>query len=148
MNCDTARELLLVADPADLDGRTESELSRHLRDCEACRRAADLVLHALAELEVGLASNPDTSAVATARRAIAEARKRRVRSQWVRRAVPLAAAAGLAALLIVRRSPRLPPDTVPPRAPIHDVTVTAPPGGQSLAVLHTADPNIVVVWFF
>lgn len=148
MNCDTARELLLVADPVDLEGRTGSDLSQHLRNCEACRRAAELVLHALAELEVGLASDLDTSALTTARRALAEARKRRVRSQWVRRAVPLAAAAGLAALLIVRRSPPLPPDTVPTRAPIHDVTVTAPPGGQSLAVLHTADPNIVVVWFF
>ncbi|HEY6110744.1 MAG TPA: hypothetical protein VIV56_17710 [Gemmatimonadales bacterium] len=148
MNCPTARELLLVADPADLEGRTESELSRHLRDCEACRQAAELVLHALAELEFGLGSDSETSALTTARRAMAEARKRRVRSQWVRRAVPLAAAAGLAALLIVRRSPPLPPDTVPPRAPIHDVTVTAPPGGQSLAVLHTGDPNIVVVWFF
>lgn len=148
MNCPTARELLLVADPADLEGRTESELSHHLRDCEACRRAAELVLHALAELEVGLGSDSETSGLTTARRAMAEARKRRVRSQWVRRAVPLAAAAGLAALLIVRRSPPLPPDTVPPRAPIHDVTVTAPPRRQSLAVLHTGDPNIVVVWFF
>lgn len=148
MNCATARELLLVADPADLEGRTESELSRHLSSCEPCRRAAERVLSALAELEVGLASDPETSALTTARRAMAAARKRRVRSQWVRRAVPLAAAAGLAALLIVRRSPPLPPDTVPVRAPIHDVTVTAPPGGQSLAVLHTGDPNIVVVWFF
>lgn len=148
MNCATARELLLVANPADLEGRTESELSQHLRSCEACRRAAELVLNGLAELELGLASDPETSALTTARRAMAEARKRRVRSQWVRRALPLAAAAGLVALLVVRRSPPLPPDTVPPRAPIHDVTVTAPPGGQSLAVLHTGDPNIVVIWFF
>ena len=67
MNCATARELLLVADPADLEGRTESELSRHLRDCEVCRQAAELVLHALAELEFGLGSDSETSALTTAR---------------------------------------------------------------------------------
>jgi len=147
MNCDAARELLLVADPVDLEGGTGSELSRHLRDCDACRRAARMVLDALTELEAGLGTTRNDAAEAAARRALVEARKRHTRSRWVRRAVPLAAAAGLAALLLVRRSPSLPPAAAPTRAPIHDVTVTAPPG-RNLAVLHTGNPDIVVVWFF
>jgi predicted anti-sigma-YlaC factor YlaD len=146
MNCRITRERLLTAEPGELDGRIESELASHLRDCAQCRRAADLMLEALRTL-VSPEPAPGMAAAAAARRAVALARTRDARARWVRHAVPLAAAASLAGILLLRRGPS--PFPIPSVAPveIHDVTVTAPPG-RSLAVLHTDDPGIVVIWFF
>jgi hypothetical protein len=70
-----------------------------------------------------------------------------MRVRLLGRLVPLAAAAGLAGVLLVRRGPQVVPGAARPPDVIHDVSVTAPPG-RSLAVLHTDDPNIVVIWFF
>jgi hypothetical protein len=78
---------------------------------------------------------------------VLEALRRRTRARLLARAIPLAAAAGLAGLLLVRRGPQVVPGATRVPAAIHDVSVTAPPG-RSLAVLHTDNPNIVVIWFF
>lgn len=40
MTCDTALELLLDADPAELDGNAVTPLGGHLRECARCRRVA------------------------------------------------------------------------------------------------------------
>jgi hypothetical protein len=146
MNCRTARDLMLTADLADLETRSESDLSQHLRACKGCHRVATLILDAMQELTTGLSQARRADSTA-ARRAIAAAFRRRSRARLLRRVVPLATAAGLAGLLLVRRGPPVVP--IPSRTPtaVHDVSVTAPPG-RSLAVLHTDDPNIVVIWFF
>jgi anti-sigma factor RsiW len=145
MNCRTARSLLLTAELADLEGRGDSDLSQHLRSCAPCRALAEEILRAMGELRHAL--DVDDGGVQPARRAIPLAQHRRTRARLLGRLVPLAAAAGLAGLLLVRRGPPAVP--IPLRAPaaIHDVSATAPPG-YSLAVLHTDDPNIVVIWFF
>jgi len=60
--------------------------------------------------------------------------------------VPLAAAAGLAGLILTRRHPI---ELVPPASPTPSprIAVTAPPG-RSVAVLQTDNPDVVVIWFF
>jgi anti-sigma factor RsiW len=145
MNCRTARTLLLTAEPADLAGRGDTDLSQHLRSCAHCRALATEILEAMGELDHAL--EVEAAGVQPVRQAIRHAQHRRTRARLLRRLVPLAAAAGLAGLLLVRRGPPAVP--IPLRAPaaIHDVSATAPPG-HSLAVLHTDDPNIVVIWFF
>ena len=145
MNCRTARSLLLTAEPADLEGRGDADLSQHLRSCTHCRALATESLQAMGELRHAL--DVEDAGVQPARQAIRLAQRRRTRDRLFGRLVSLAAAAGLAGLLFVRRGPPAVP--IPLRAPaaIHDVSATAPPG-HSLAVLHTDDPNIVVIWFF
>ena len=146
MNCQTARELLLTADSADLQGRADGELSRHISSCGSCRALAAELVGAMDQLRRNL-ETPEVSDIRSVRGALLAAERRRGRARLLGRVVPLAAAAGLAGLLLVRRGPQVIPG--PARAPhvIHDVSVTAPPG-RSLAVLHTPDPNIVVIWFF
>ena len=145
MNCRTARSLLLTAEPADLEGRGDTDLSQHLRSCAHCRALASEIRQAMGQLDQAL--DVEAAGVQLVRQAIRSAQRRRTRARLLGRLVPLAAAAGLAGLLFVRRGPPAVP--VPLGAPpaIHDVSATAPPG-HSLAVLHTDDPNIVVIWFF
>lgn len=145
MNCRTARSLLLTAEPADLEGRGDTDLSQHLRSCTHCQGLASEILQAMGELRHAL--EVEAAGVHAARQAILIAQRRRTRGRLFGRLVPLAAAAGLAGLLLVRRGPQIVPGAVPAPAALHDVSVTAPPG-RNLAVLHTDDPNIVVIWFF
>jgi len=146
MNCQTARTLLLTAEVAELEGGGDGELSQHLRSCPDCRALAAEVLQAMGELRRDL-ETPQEAGIQPVRRAVLEAQRRRTRARLLARAIPLAAAAGLAGLLLVRRGPQVVPGATRTPAPIQDVSVTAPPG-RSLAVLHTDNPNIVVIWFF
>lgn len=149
MDCRAVRDALLEADLAELRGERESDLSRHLAGCADCRAAATRILQAegalLHALQAPEARRPIESVVAAAR---AEAARRAMRRRAWRRWVPLAAAAGLGALVWINRRdpPRLPP---PPRdsGPTATVTVEAPPG-RNVAVLKTGNPDIVVIWFF
>jgi anti-sigma factor RsiW len=146
MNCRTARALLLTAEIPDLEGRGDGDLSQHLRSCTPCRGLATELLQTMDELRRTL-ETPEPTGIQSVRRAVLDAQRRGTRVQRFRRLVPLAAAAGLAGLLLLRRGPQIVPVAVPPAPLIHEVSVTAPPG-HSLAVLHTDDPNIVVIWFF
>jgi hypothetical protein len=67
----------------------------------------------------------------------------------VRWAAPLAAAAGVATVLLTRRGPGSIAETPRPRAETmpRGVTVTAPPG-RNVAVMETDNPNVVIIWFF
>ena len=145
MNCRTAHTLILTAEVADLEGRGDSDLSHHLRSCAHCRGLAAEILQAMGELDHAL--KVEDEGVQPVRQAILHAQRRRARTRRLARMVPLAAAAGLAGLLLVRRGPQVVPGAAPALEALHDVSVTAPPG-HSLAVLHTDDPNIVVIWFF
>lgn len=142
MTCATARDLMLEAERADLEGATDSELSRHVRTCAGCRAAAARILDA--ERALG-----DAFAAMTPRRraedAVAEAAQRAGRRHWAWRAAPLAAAAALAALLLARREPAVPPLSPLPTAAAIEVQ---PPPGRTVAVFHTDNPDIVVIWFF
>lgn len=148
MDCRAVRDSLLDADLADLRGARESDVSRHLAGCADCRAAATRILEAegalLRALQTPEPRRPIESVLAAAR---AEAGRRTMRRRAWRRWAPLAAAAGLGALVwIARREPPLPAPAQDTR-PTPTVTVEAP-AGRNVAVLETGNPNIVVIWFF
>ena len=151
MNCDTARALLLTADPAELEGSTGSPLADHLRTCPSCRAAAEQLLtaqRALREvLRGGQSANAGDEEVQAA---IRSAQLRRAAARRVRLGLPLAAAAVLAGLLVLRHTPDF-----PLRTDIRDATavparfsVTAPPGRNVLVLQPPDTSNVIVVWFF
>jgi len=149
MNCATARDQLLTADPSLLQGERDSDLSRHLSECDRCRAIGGMLLAAQRALHGELLATPATDATRAARLALRAAQRRRARFRVGRWVTPLAAAAGLAALLLARQgpesiseTPRPPAETLPRR-----VMVTAPPG-RSVAIMQTDDANVVIIWFF
>lgn len=148
MDCRAVRDALLEADLAELRGEGESDVSRHLAGCADCRAAATRILQAegalLRALQAPEPRRPIETVLAAAR---AEAGRRAMRRRTWRRWTPLAAAAGLGAILwIARREPPL-PAPAPDMRPTPTVTVEAPPG-RNVAVLETGNANIVVFWFF
>lgn len=151
MNCAEARQAILEADPADLEGRGESGLARHLRDCSRCKDLARTVLVEERALALGLAAAvaaPELDALldqalgADPRPGILPFRLRRLGLTLL----PLAAAAAMASLFL-GSDPQLPGDPylLPETAPGLELDV---PEGQNVAVLATKDPNITVLWFF
>jgi len=136
---------MLEADPTDLSGAADSELSLHLRGCARCRRAANRILEAERELWGALAAaTPGRGAD----EAVGLVRRRARRRRWMWRATPLAAAAVLAVALIARREPvqrSLPPASAPP---IRSGLAVEGPPGRSVAVFQADNPDIVVIWFF
>ncbi|HEX8906064.1 MAG TPA: hypothetical protein VF771_14550, partial [Longimicrobiaceae bacterium] len=54
MDCRTARDLLLEADPAELRGERDSPLAAHLHSCAGCRARAAAILAGQAELDAAL----------------------------------------------------------------------------------------------
>lgn len=148
MSCHMARELMLTAEPSELDGSGVSELSRHLAACEPCRSAATALAAAHRHLSQTLLVATTDSARA-ARTALQTAEQRRVRARAVRWVAPLAVAAGLAIVLINRASPPTGP-VAPLQRPepvSQRVSVTAP-RGRSVAVLQAEHSNVVVIWFY
>lgn len=144
MNCTVALERMLEADLDELAGATDSALSLHLRECDACRQAARRIVAAEGELAGLLAG-------VTPRRGVdqvARFAERRARRRWIWRATPLAAAAVLVAVLVARREPveRTLPPTGLPRAE-SGIAVEAP-SDRSVAVFTSDNSDIVVFWFF
>ncbi len=144
MTCDEARDLLLEAEPEALRGTGTSALALHLAGCAECRAMAVRVLAQQAALDRALTAMAEARLAAPARPA---------RRRWRLATWGLAAAAGLAALLLARPDR---PDgdgrlAAPPRlasAPAAvDVDVSATPG-RNAVVMKTADPTITIVWFF
>ncbi|HTR20528.1 MAG TPA: hypothetical protein VMH88_06710 [Gemmatimonadales bacterium] len=153
MTCTDALRLLLEADPGVLAeaGSHDSDLARHLSTCARCRTAADRILEADATLRLGLAV-PAPDAVEATRRARAEAeRRQRQRRRVWQAGTPLAAAAVLAGILVMRHGEGGGPGMT--AAPAHaatgyrGVTVKAPPG-RNVAVLNSDSSDVVVIWFF
>lgn len=151
MNCAEARDRLLEADPAELEGRVESELWRHVEACGDCHALADRILSAQSALDATLAAiRPRAPVEAALQRACARvATARRPRRWWT--VAPLAAAAGVAGLLLFGDGGSdMPGETWQPRPlqAVSGVDVEAP-AGQDVVVFDIKDrPDVVVVWFF
>ncbi len=143
MNCPTALDLMLEVDPAELAGKADSELSRHIHGCVPCRAAARRILDAESVLRETLAAAAPRRTTAEAIQLAGQRRKRTLRL-W--QLGPLAAAAGVAGLILARHNPIALVPTVAPH-PSPRIAVTAPPG-RSVAVLQTDNPDVVVIWFF
>jgi predicted anti-sigma-YlaC factor YlaD len=146
MNCSTAREWMLEADPAELDAGPEGSLAGHLRQCTECRAAADRLLSGMAVLDRELAVAPARPVEA------ALARLRHHRPLPPPRVVPWAAAAAaiLAAVLVFgpwhERAPLSdfkPVAGLPSPAPVVEDA-----GGASVAMFATTNPRITVVWLY
>lgn len=148
MNCTDARAALLEADPVELRGEAETALSLHLQECAACRATADAILATEAAagrwIEARGPRRGAAEAIGLGRAAAGRRRYKRLR--WL---VPLAAAAGIVALITTRPA-QVPSGggtaaLQPPRP--SGVAIEAP-AGQNVAVFETADSDIVVIWFF
>ena len=143
ISCETARELLLEAEPGELRGEGDGPLAAHLRGCPACRQRAAYVIKETDRLHRAIDALP-LPLHAAASGSGGEAAPRR----WPV-LVPLALAAGVAALVLVRRH-----DVTAPSTPLRVARAIAPPldvqvpAGQSVAVFQTANPNIVVIWSY
>jgi hypothetical protein len=151
MNCESARELLLTVDPAELEGRTGSPLADHLRTCADCRVAAERLLTAQWALRDVLGSGQSAEAAAEAARvAVQSAEQRRWAARRLRLALPLAAAAVLVGLLVLRRTPA--PPLGPPVRDAGGVparfAVSAPPGRNVMVLQQPDTSHVIVVWFF
>ena len=139
MTCDVIRERILEADLAELRGETDTPLAKHLRECHACRSVAEKIVQA--EADLGLALDTLSTGVRTRR---TTAPRRRI-GHWAV-LVPLAAAAGLVAIMVGRGTQAPTPPTLP------DLQLVALPvvestDNQTVAIFTTDDPDIVVVWF-
>jgi hypothetical protein len=154
MSCRDIRQAMLEADPAELTQAQNSPLARHLLDCSRCREAASAILeaeHALAAELQRLVPEPDLDFViregsAAGVEGIGPLGKGRLSAIRKTTLLPLALAAGLAALLLLRE-PSLPgaPFTPPDRSAAFEVE---PSPDQNVMVLATKDPTITVVWLF
>jgi predicted anti-sigma-YlaC factor YlaD len=147
MKCSLVMEALLEADLEDLTRERDSELARHLMACDRCRAAADRILEGEGELAklVGDARShtPMETALRTAHHR-ARAQRRMVRARRV--AVPLAAAASIAAVVLFRGRA---PDTAPiPMAQPVAFDLGVSPDRNVVVFESEARPNIVVVWFY
>ena len=146
MTCTEALELLLEAEPHELARTTDSELSRHLRDCATCRTSAARILEAEGVLRRRLAA---TAPVRSADDAVELARRRHVRRRRAWRLLPplAAAAAALLGIALWRLRPSVPGVPLQPAARPPDLVITAP-AGRNVLVMTTDNPDVVVFWFF
>jgi len=151
MDCGEARRRMLEADLAELEPSAATELGTHLAACAACRAAAHAIRaaeRALADrLDAARPPGDDAEAVRLAA-AAATWRRRRATHRRFGAGFALAAAAVAGLILLPRGRPRSTAPLAATRAAaLPGFSVTAAPG-QQVMVLHPADPNIVVVWFF
>lgn len=144
MTCLDARAALLEADLEELRGTADTPLALHLRDCPDCRAAAERIVRVEDAMGRRLGALAPRRGIA---RAPAAAPRRRRPWRW---AAPLAAAAGIVALVVTRAPEPRPEDHGPPDLATHEVggvSVRAP-AGRNVAVFQTDNPDIVVIWFY
>jgi predicted anti-sigma-YlaC factor YlaD len=146
MDCAGARQAMLEADPADLAGEVHSELGHHLASCAACRDMAAAILAVERGLAAQLAAARPRGRAAEAIARVAAAARRRSQLRRAASAGSLLAAAALAALLLLPRD-RLPVTAAPAVALTEPQFSVAAAPGQSVVVMHTANPKIIVVWY-
>ena len=150
MNCADAREQLLEADPAELRGEGETELSLHVRECAACGAVAARLVAATLELNRTLeAVQPGVPVDAALRELRGRLRRERRRHRRLAGTIAVAAAATLAGLVLLRNGqPVVETDRQPSVVASPGLEVEAPPG-NTVAVFEVADrPDIVIVWLF
>ena len=164
-SCDRPQDALLSAEPDELAGRAETELSRHVRVCPHCSAKARTILAAIGalhrDLDAGRAVDAVGKEALIARaRAQPETSTRRFAWRHTRWSAldewpSLRAAAALGAIAVAAitvlfavggREETLPgPESVPERTPKAPLLVDAP--GYNVAVIPTTNPDITIFWF-
>jgi anti-sigma factor RsiW len=144
MNCQTAHEWMLEADPGELAAGPEGPLASHLRQCTECRAAVDRLWAGMSVLEREIGVPPARPVEA------ALARLRHDRPVPPSRVVPWAAAAAaiLAGVLVFGpwhegASEFEPVVGLPAPAPVVEDA-----GGASVAMFATTNPRITIVWIY
>lgn len=166
VDCEGAASLILEADLDELRGAGDGALARHLRACASCRREALSIVTAEARLSDALDERASSVGVeemlGRVRSELAGVEARRTsattiapRLRW-KMAVPLAAAATVAALLLWSARPD--PDGASPDPPLagsvgapHATPVEAGirvEADRRFALMKTDRPTISVVWFY
>jgi hypothetical protein len=144
IDCATAADLLLVAEPAELRGEGDTGLAGHVRACASCRAQAQLLLAEQARLGRALHT-------LTALHTSPASRDRPTRHWLPRVLLPVAAAAAAVVMLVTRTAEHanepLPPLLVP-AARVADVPVVNASTTRNVAVMQTSDPKITVVWYY
>jgi hypothetical protein len=154
--CFVARDQLLEASPDELAGVAQTELADHVRACPRCGSMARILTEEHARLGAALSVvQPRLSADAAVDEVLGIddfpvtmpsrlSRRERIR-QFLVAALPMAAAAAIAAYFVYGTGSPAPPAISPVR-PAAVVTVTAAPG-TGTAVFATRNPRITLVWF-
>jgi anti-sigma factor RsiW len=152
VNCSEALDLLLEADLLELEGKGESELASHVRDCIECGAAAGQIREAQRRLGEAVSEARSKTPVEQALRLSQFNARRRLRRRRIwQAAIPLAAAAGMAGIIVAHGGRNGALDHVwesnRPQVDRGLDLVTSP--GKDVAVFEMEDrPDIVVVWFF
>jgi len=135
MNCTQAREAMLVAEPAELRGETETALAIHVVGCPDCRRAAATIAGGTTQLGLAIARRTPRTRRRVSRRAIGLV------------VVPVAAAAVFAVANAggFSRTPEPPRVSCSPLPVARTVSLEVG-RGQHATVLKTADPKVTVIW--
>ena len=150
MNCASAVDEMLEADPQELLGEGNSELAGHIVSCERCRVLAEQFVEGQLELARELETRaPRVSADVALRTAENTGAIRRRNAIW-QIGAPLAAAAGIVGIAVLGDNPAGLGSYVQARVPetLPGLEVQSPPG-KDVAVFEVADrQDVVVVWFF
>ena len=137
MKCETAREQMLEAEIAELEGRGDSPLARHVAGCELCRAQAQRLLRGYADLNAGLAA-------LTRRSSMGAQKPSRRWTRWM--PLPLAAAAALALVLTRSSSTLVPQSELMLSLMFPEQPVVTPPAGKQAMILEKND--LTVVWLY
>ena len=157
--CDRPLATLLTAEVDELAGRSETEVSRHVRDCPRCGSAARSILAANDALDDALGGGKAINVETLIARAHANTEPARPRSRRPRWSVPrigwlpLGAAAALGVLAATVIALLVPTNTTEQplpgvewfAQPEEPVVVDAP--GYNVAVIATTNPDITIFWF-
>lgn len=137
MNCEQAREEMLIAELEELRGEVNSGLALHVSNCADCRARAATMLHGHAAMGTGLATlAPQAKAV----------QLRRTQTAWRWAPLPLAAAAVLALLFVQRRPERVPNMDAVAQMMFREKPLVAPPAGKQAMVMEK--DNMTIVWLY
>lgn len=139
MNCDVAREEMLVADLHELRGEGDTELATHVRTCAECRKRAEIILGEYDTLRTSLGGLEPRTATAQ----VTPIRKPR-RYLWI--PLPLAAAAVMALLLVRGQNDELPNMDAVTRMMFQETPVVSPASGQQAMVIEKN--NMTIVWLY
>ena len=152
--CTRSLDYLLEAELDELDGGSDTEVGRHVRDCERCRAVAQKVLDGTARLDAALATVPDgfDVDVVLGRARSPESGPPRttispLRRRWQRIATVALAASIVGLLVLGDRDEALPGAPFVPRVTAQ-LPIVEPSAGQNVAVIQTDNPDITVLWFF
>ena len=137
MNCTAARDEMLVADMEELQGEGDTPLALHVRSCDACRAYAGALVHWHESLARGLdALTPPARVLPLRRKPLA---------RWL--PLPLAAAAGIALLMVrTRQDEALPNVDAVARLMFREAPLVAPPAGKQAMVIEKKD--MTIVWLY